>query len=75
MVEHAAVNRVVVGSSPTSGANFIGVFANDPLTFARLLNLKRAVFLKMAERAGFWRALRETSSFLVKREIRYVVNF
>lgn len=22
MVEHAAVNRVVVGSSPTSGANF-----------------------------------------------------
>ena len=29
MVEHAAVNRVVVGSSPTSGANFIGVFANN----------------------------------------------
>ena len=23
MVEHAAVNRVVVGSSPTSGANFM----------------------------------------------------
>ena len=25
MVEHAAVNRVVVGSSPTFGANFIGL--------------------------------------------------
>ena len=31
MVEHAAVNRVVVGSSPTSGANFIGVFAKNDL--------------------------------------------
>ena len=26
MVEHAAVNRVVVGSSPTSGANFEPMF-------------------------------------------------
>ena len=29
MVEHAAVNRVVVGSSPTSGASFIGDFDNS----------------------------------------------
>ena len=29
MVEHAAVNRVVVGSSPTSGANFPGTGIAD----------------------------------------------
>ena len=29
MVEHAAVNRVVVGSSPTFGAIFSGLCRND----------------------------------------------
>lgn len=28
MVEHSAVNRVVVGSSPTRGANFIGAHSS-----------------------------------------------
>ena len=39
MVEHAAVNRVVVGSSPTSGANF-AVFPDSALKIKCAISLR-----------------------------------
>ena len=41
MVEHAAVNRRVVGSSPTSGANFIE--STQPLVKACLFPAVEAI--------------------------------
>ena len=38
MVEHSAVNRVVVGSSPTRGANFKALISADIKAFSFLFN-------------------------------------